>query len=57
MATQLGTLSAKSLMRSLTLTVRISRMPELRFRLWLGMKLIRLAAWVMWCNIRLEKDD
>lgn len=57
MACQLGTLSAKSLMHSLTLTVRISRMPELRFRLWLGMKLIHLAAWVMWTQIRIEKDD
>jgi hypothetical protein len=57
MACQLGTLSAKSLMHSLTLTVRISRMPELRFRLWLGMKLIHLAAWVMWTNLRIERDD
>ncbi len=43
-------------MRLVTMHVRLEREAEMRFRVWLGCRLIALAAWVMNCNIRLTQD-
>lgn len=41
-------------MRHVTMHVRIKRLRELRFRNWLGTRLIGLAALVMNCRIEVE---
>lgn len=43
-------------MRNVTMHVHIKRMGELRFRNWLGVRLIGLAAWIMNCRIELDGD-
>lgn len=45
---------AVDMMRRATMHVRIKRDRELAWRLWLGTRLIMLAALVMNCNIEVE---
>lgn len=53
------TVAAKVPLPSTTLyvdvCVKITR--QYRIRLWLGMTLIRLAAWVLGCNVEFEGDE
>jgi hypothetical protein len=42
-------------MRQVTMYLRIKRGTELRWRLWLGTRLIALAALVMNCNIEVDE--
>lgn len=44
----------KRLPQGATLRVQVYMARRLRFRLWLGTRLIRLAALVMQCDIRVE---
>ncbi len=46
---------AVNMMRQVTLHIRIKRDKELGFRLWLGARLIALAALVLNCQIEIEK--
>jgi hypothetical protein len=43
-------------MQSVEMTVRIKHERETRWRIWLGAKVIILAAWIMGCNIVIERD-
>lgn len=45
---------AVDMMREATMTVTVKRGTELQWRLWLGTRLIALAALVMNCNIKVE---
>lgn len=45
---------AVNMMREVTVHIRIKRHKELQWRLWLGARLIALAAWVMNCRIEVE---
>lgn len=42
------------LMSHLTMDVKLTRTHEMRLRVWFGRVLMRLAAWVMNCNIKIE---
>ena len=46
-------------MRNLNLEVRIKRARELRLRVWLGLKILWLATWVIGCDCDVveEGDD
>ena len=44
-------------MRSITLTVKLKRLNELRLRVWLGRQMLKLAALVMNCNIEMEPNN
>ena len=46
---------AVNMMHQVTMHVTIKRDRELGFRLWLGMRLIAMAAIAMNCNIRVEE--
>ena len=43
-------------MRNVTMHIRLKRHTEFRFRVWLGVRLIALAAWVLNCNIHVTQD-
>jgi hypothetical protein len=44
-------------MREVTMHVHLKRRAEFRVRVWLGVRLMALAAWVMNCNIQLTDGD
>jgi hypothetical protein len=44
-------IKAVDAMRDMTITVRITGMKELRLRLWIGVRLVRLAARIMGMGI------
>ena len=48
------TCDAREAVRHITVQIHLTHVQELRFRLWLGRQLIRLAAWVMGTGIRME---
>ena len=45
---------APRLARELTLNVRVTRVGAMRFRLWLGCQIIKIAARVIGCKINVE---
>ncbi len=47
-------LDSVNMMRHVTMYVRVKRGTELKWRTWLGTKLIMLAAVLMNCNIEFE---
>jgi hypothetical protein len=47
---------AKELGGRVTMVVTIRRYNQWCFRIWLGVKLIRLAAWIMWMNVEIEEQ-
>ena len=47
----------KALVQNITLHVQLKRATQWRWRIQLGLWLIRLAAWVMWLNIEIEMED
>ena len=47
----------RNLANRITMTVRLKRHKEWRWRLWLGVKLIQLAAFVMWMRPDVSFDD
>lgn len=51
---QIADVDAVQQMQNVTMHVRIKRLHELRFRNWLGTRLIGLAALIMNCRIELE---
>jgi len=44
-------------MSSMTIELRATGVKRMRFRLWLGAKIIAIAAFVMGCNLELEVRD
>lgn len=46
---------AASILRDVTLHVKLKGLRVLRMRIWLGTKLVMLAALVMGCNIDIEQ--
>ncbi len=42
-------------MESFTLILKLKGLKVLRFRLWLGTRIIKLGAWIIGCKIELEK--
>lgn len=48
---------ATKVMRQITLHVRIKRATELKARLWVGTRLIELAALIMGCNLDIEATE
>jgi len=51
MATDSADIKARDLMDGVELKYRISGLKEWSLRVWIGMQLIRLAAWIMWMDI------
>ena len=43
-------------MKDITIGVKVQGLRRFRFRLWLGQLLIRLAAIVIGCNIKIEDE-
>ena len=43
-------IDAKDLAHNITATLHIKRGEQLRWRLWIAMRLIRLACWIGWMN-------
>ena len=50
-------LDAKNMAHHITLTVKFQRMRQWRWRCWLGVQLIRLAALIMWVNLDIDMED
>ena len=48
------TVKAVDAMRNVTLNVRVKGIRRLAARMWVGMGLMRLAAWVVGCGIQIE---
>jgi hypothetical protein len=48
--------NASDVMKRLTLEVNITGVRVLRARLWLGMRLMRLAVWVMGCDLDMKVE-
>lgn len=44
-------INAGEVCKNVTMTVRVTGMRKWRFRLWLGMQLLRLTAWVFPVNV------
>ena len=55
-ATRVANADVVSGMRNVTLTVKLKRRNELAARIWIGKRLIALAAWVMNCNLQIEDE-
>uniref|UniRef100_A0A6M3M1I0 Uncharacterized protein n=1 Tax=viral metagenome TaxID=1070528 RepID=A0A6M3M1I0_9ZZZZ len=51
MATDTVDIKARNLMDGVELKYRIRGLTEWNFRVWIGMQLIRLAAWIMWMDV------
>ena len=41
----------------LEITVNLRGMTQWKVRVWLGVQLIRLAAWIMWVNVEFEDGE
>lgn len=56
MACDLGVIDhpASKAIGGLTLQVRLTGLPIMRTRLWLGARILRLAAWVIGCDVEIE---
>jgi hypothetical protein len=50
------TVKAADAMKRATMNVTVTGMRVLRIRLWLGVKLIGLACWVMGCGCEVELE-
>lgn len=55
MASDKFEVDAVEAMRYFNMMVTLRRARELNFRFWLAQRLIRLAAWVLNCNIEIEE--
>lgn len=55
----MATIHLNSLTKRVTLEVRIKITRQFRFRIWLAVRLVRLTAWVLGCNVRVicETND
>lgn len=47
-------MDAVSNMRSVTMHVELRRVREARARMWLGYKLMYMAAWIMGCKVSIK---
>jgi hypothetical protein len=47
---------AREALRSVTIKVKLTHCTEVRARLWLGTRLIKLAAWVLDCSLEFLDD-
>lgn len=56
MATTTILVPMAALMKDLTLEVNLTGLRANKFRVWLGMKFIKLGARVIGCGFRVEKD-
>jgi hypothetical protein len=52
-----ATIDARDVARRFTLVTKTKRYHEWQFRIWLGLYLIRIAAWIMWIDIEVQHDD
>ena len=52
-----GKIRATDAMHSVTLHIAVVGVRELRVRLWIGLRLLRLAAWIMNCRINVVSED
>lgn len=50
-------IDAAELVRNVTLCVKVTGARRARFRLWIGGKVLLLAAYVMGCNIEVSGND
>lgn len=57
MASTAGTYRVRKLSHRVTLSVRIVETPELRLRVWIAKRLIWLAARVLGCRNKIERED
>jgi hypothetical protein len=49
-----ATVDGVKLQRQIYMTVKIKRATELQWRIWLGVRLMYVAAWIMNCNIDVQ---
>lgn len=50
-------LPVQTAVSGLTLQIRVTGIDVLRVRLWLGAQLMRLAGWIIGCNVEVEIED
>ena len=48
-------LDAQKLMREITVVVAVRKTPGYRVRRWLGLRLLRMGAWVLGCGFEVEE--
>jgi hypothetical protein len=53
MSADIAKINAADAMKAVTLNVKVDTR-ELRVRLWIGTRLLHVAAWVLGCRIRIE---
>ena len=51
------TIDARDVMHRVTLVVKLTHIHQLRWRLWLGAHLVRLAAWIVGCGTEIVEDE
>jgi hypothetical protein len=49
--------SAKDLGNRMTIDVKIADYGQWKIRIWIGTKLVQLAAWIMWVNVKFVEDE
>jgi len=55
MASTFSNLNVRKLSKDTTLTVMVKVTKEFRLRMWIGLKLMALASWVIGCNFKVDK--
>jgi hypothetical protein len=50
----LGNVDVVKAMQYATLTVKLTRTKEMRFRIWCAVQLMRFTSWLLNCNIEFE---
>jgi hypothetical protein len=47
----------KEMANRVTITATLKNARQFHWRVWLGVRLIKLAAWVMWMDVEFEGED
>lgn len=51
------TVDASELAHKITLRISVTRTREMKFRFWLGSKVLRMAAWILPCVVEIEMNS
>ncbi len=57
MTSDIATVDAVKMMRRTVMTVKVERIKELRIRMWIASRLLRLVGLVLNCNLVVEKTE
>ena len=47
----------KKLSKEYNVEIKLKNLHQWRFRVWVGMKLMEAAAWLMWVNVEFIEDE